>query len=217
MKSKDVHQSKPVVYQGRYPNIPSLSMNYETRRQREYFPGHRSQTWAVSLEIIGALRKQETFWGRQISQRYRWQIIGWILATRRKKRRPLRRSVGRKNSAVHAEGIVREHYPKILETPPEKYWTLKIERGTLKNRAESSIFFRKAKFFRIHLVKQNNQLVILQMLQRSVINYMRGGSSSLTVPEKGRADKQTIINIYRPSDASTVDRNMHERMIPDKP
>ena len=46
MKSKDVHQSKPVVYQGRYPNIPSLSMNYETRRQREYFPGHRSQTWS---------------------------------------------------------------------------------------------------------------------------------------------------------------------------
>ena len=42
-------------------------------------------------------------------------------------------------------------------------------------------------------------------------------SSSPTNPKKGRADKQIIINVDRPSDASTVDRNMHKRMTLDKP
>ena len=38
-----------------------------------------------------------------------------------------------------------------------------------------------------------------------------------TNPEKGNTEKLRIIYAYRPSGASTVDKNMHERMTLEKP
>ena len=40
---------------------------------------------------------------------------------------------------------------------------------------------------------------------------------SPTDPNKGRADKQTTINVDRQSDALTVKKNMHKRTTPEKP
>ena len=45
---------------------------------------------------------------------------------------------------------VRENSPKTLELSTEKDWTLKIERGTLKNRVGSSSFIQKDKMFGKH-------------------------------------------------------------------
>ena len=38
-----------------------------------------------------------------------------------------------------------------------------------------------------------------------------------TDPEKGRADKRKISNVDRQIDASTGDKNMHDRMNPEEP
>ena len=47
---------------------------------------------------------------------------------------------------------------------------------------------------------------------------LTGGASTLpTDLEKGHADKQMIINVDHPSDASTLDINMHESMNPEEP
>ena len=46
---------------------------------------------------------------------------------------------------------------------------------------------------------------------------MGGGATLTTDSDKGRTDKQTIINVDRPNNASTVEKNMHERMTPDEP
>ena len=53
-------------------------------------------------------------------------------------------------------------------------------------------------------------MVIFHMRQMAGINYMVGGSASSTDPKKVRSDKRTIINVDRPSNESTVDRNMDE-------
>ena len=49
------------------------------------------------------------------------------------------------------------------------------------------------------------------------INYMGGASVSTTDLKKGRADKQTIINVDCLSDALTVDKNINELTNPEKP
>ena len=76
-----------------------------------------------------------------------------VSETRRQNKIPLIISGIRKDSAACVEGTARENFPTTLEPPPEKYQTLKIERGTLKNGADSSSFCQKAKVFGIHLVK----------------------------------------------------------------
>ena len=58
---------------------------------------------------------------------------------------------------------------------------------------------------------------ICQLLQKANVNFTGGVSTLPTDPEKGRADKQTTINVDCMSDVLTVDRNMHERMNPDEP
>ena len=44
-----------------------------------------------------------------------------------------------------------------------------------------------------------------------------GGSASLTDLKKGCTDKQNILNVDRQIDTSTVERNMHDFMTPEKP
>ena len=68
----------------------------------------------------------------------------------------------------------------------------------------------------IHLVKINNNG--RKADHSSLVRIQTGGSSaSPTYPEKGCADNLIIINVDHPSDVSTLDRNMHERMTPYKP
>ena len=43
-------------------------------------------------------------------------------------------------------------------------------------------------------------------------NFPGGGAALPPNPKKGGNDKRTIINLYCPSDALTVEKNMHERM-----
>ena len=58
---------------------------------------------------------------------------------------------------------------------------------------------------------------ILQPPQKAGVNFTGGAYASPTDPKKSCADKQTIINMDRLSDASTVDRNMDEHMTLDEP
>ena len=67
----------------------------------------------------------------------------------------------------------------------------------------------------IHLVKMSNNG---RKSDRANLGkkQMGGTAALLTEPEKVRADKRTIINVDRKSDASTVKKNMHECMTPDE-
>ena len=65
MNNKEFHQSNIAGYQGRDPKRPSLSLNYKTRSQGEYFPGHRSQARSSPSKNFGAPKKQGTFWNKQ--------------------------------------------------------------------------------------------------------------------------------------------------------
>ena len=52
----------------------------------------------------------------------------------------------------------------------------------------------------------------------SLVRNQMGGRAALPIdPKKVRADKQTIINVYRPSDTLTVEKNMHDSMSLDEP
>ena len=67
----------------------------------------------------------------------------------------------------------------------------------------------------IHLVKINNNGRKSDRASHGRIQ-TGGGAASPTDPEKGRADKRTIINVDRHIDKSTVNKEMHERMIPEE-
>ena len=56
-----------------------------------------------------------------------------------------------------------------------------------------------------------------QPRQKVGVNFTGGASALLTDFKKGRTDKRTVIHVDHLSDASTMDRNMHERMTLDKP
>ena len=61
----------------------------------------------------------------------------------------------------------------------------------------------------IHLFKINNN--VQKGGCDSLVSRKTGGASALPIdPAKGRAVKQTIINVDRPSETSTMDRNMHD-------
>ena len=64
MKSKYGHQSKTVGDQVRDPKRPSLSLNGNTRSQREYFPGHRLQVRISPSKNFGTPRNQGNFLGK---------------------------------------------------------------------------------------------------------------------------------------------------------
>ena len=54
MNRKNVRQSKTVRYQGEETKIPSLSLNNETRRRVEDFPGHQSQARSIPSKNFGS-------------------------------------------------------------------------------------------------------------------------------------------------------------------
>ena len=65
MNRKNVRQSKTVRYQGEETKIPSLSLNNETRRLVEDFPGHQSQARSIPSKNFGSPIKQGNFWYKQ--------------------------------------------------------------------------------------------------------------------------------------------------------
>ena len=68
----------------------------------------------------------------------------------------------------------------------------------------------------IHLVKININRRKANLASRGRIQ--TGGVAALpTGPEKGCADKRTIINLDHLIDESTPEKNMHERMTPEEP
>ena len=68
----------------------------------------------------------------------------------------------------------------------------------------------------IHLVKINNNG---RKSDRASLGRTQkgGGAASPTDPEKGCAENQTIINVDRQINGSAMEKDMHERMAPDRP
>ena len=68
----------------------------------------------------------------------------------------------------------------------------------------------------IHPLKINNNG---QKTDRASLGRIQTGvSSTLPIdPKKGRANKPTILNVYRQIDTLTMEKNMNERMNLDKP
>ena len=87
-------------------------------------------------------------------------------------------------------------------------WNPQDQSGILKD-------FPKGQGAEIHLVKINNngQKSNRASLGRKITGE---GSALPTNPEKGRTDQWTIINEDRQIEASTVEKNMHERTTPEK-
>ena len=67
----------------------------------------------------------------------------------------------------------------------------------------------------IHLCKINNNG---QKSDRASLcrRQTEGAAALPTKPKKGYAKKRTIINVDRQIEASIVEKNMHDRMTPDK-
>ena len=138
MKRKDGHQGKTVREQGRYPMRPSSSLNDETRRRVEEYPGHLSQAWSSPSDNFGPQRKQGTFWRSRSTKKPARQDRSKI-ETRRQDRRPPRLSVDQaeENNQFRSR---RNDWKDFLTTsePPTKMSETLRKKRTLKNVVEPS-------------------------------------------------------------------------------
>ena len=146
MKRKDEHQSKRVGYHKRDPKITFSSLNNKTRRQREDLPGHISQARISPLWEFCVPNKTENPLGTSkipkkpshtreeeknnpVTRSETSEMIGW--------------SGGRNNlSRLRGMYSERKFYGNCGSSSGKRH-TSTLERGTLKNGAESSSFCPK--------------------------------------------------------------------------
>ena len=185
MKRKDKHQSKPVGYQGRNPNIPSSSLNNKTRRQGEDLPGHLSQARTSPLWEFCIPKKTENPFGTRKIPKKSWH------KGEEEKNNPVTRSEtsemiggsGVRNNLSRSRRMYSERkFSGNCRSSSRKRHTSTIERVTLKNGAESSNFCPKVQGGQNTQCKTKKTFVKSKLPHRAGVNYMGVEYASTTNP-----------------------------------